>query len=164
MSAAISRGPKSSHLKWMLIGLGSMFGLQIIISLIFTAIAFLLARSSADVMQNTVVVATFGLMLGAFLVGGFIIGWWSGQKRILDSILVAVITVALSIGVYAALPASNKEQFISGYLLSSPARGSLLFVLAIVAAAIGAYWGWHLTLSEEEVLEETSISPERRVK
>ena len=162
MSAAISSEHKNSHLKWILIGLGSMFGLQIIISLAFTAIAFLLASSSADVMQDTIVIVTFGLMLGAFLVGGFVIGWRSGEKRILDSILVAIITVALCVGVYAALPASNKEQFISGFLLSSPARGALFFVLALIAAGIGAYWGWHVTLSEEELLEETSISPDRR--
>ncbi|HXG65582.1 MAG TPA: hypothetical protein VNO70_10775, partial [Blastocatellia bacterium] len=66
--------------------------------------------------------------------------------------------------VYAALPESSRIQFLSGYLLSDLGRGAVFLVLAVIAAAAGVYWGWQVAIPEEAVLEETSISPERRRK
>ena len=51
------------RIKWMLVGLGFTFGLQVIISLIFTGIAFSAARSQSGVPENQFVVAVFGLTL-----------------------------------------------------------------------------------------------------
>ena len=60
--------------------------------------------------------------IGAFLIGGFIIGWKSGQRRVFDSVIAAAITVGLSFVVYLLIPQGYKAQFITGALLSDPAQ------------------------------------------
>src|SRR5215208_1538666 len=124
--------------KWILVGLSFTFGLQVLISLAFTAIAYNAASSPAGLPQDTFIIAAFGLTIGAFLIGGFVIGWMSEEVRVFDSMLVTVITLALVFLIYTALPHGNKAQFVSGYLLNDLRRGTLFLALALVAAAIGA--------------------------
>ena len=162
MSAVLSATDTRDHVKWTMIGLASMFGLQIVVSLIFDAIALARAQSSTAFMQDTAPIVILGLMIGAFLVGGFIIGWRSEQRRLFDAVIAAAMTVGLSFLVYLLLPEVYKDRFITGGLLDEPAQAALFLVLGFVAAPIGAYWGWHVAQSEEDVLEETSISPEHR--
>ena len=145
------------RIKWILVGLGFTFGLQVIISLIFTGIAYSTKGSQADVMSDTVVAVTFGLTVGAFLVGGFIVGWLTQEVRVIDAMIVAVATLVLALLVYAALPSGNKAQFISGYLLGNVARGSVLAVIALIASAIGAYWGWHVNVPQEGALDRVAL-------
>lgn len=145
------------RIKWILVGLGFAFGLQVIISLLFTGVAYSNKGSLADVVSDTAVAVTFGLTLGAFLVGGFVIGWLTEELRVLDSLIVAVVTMALTLLVYTALPSGNKGQFISGYLLSDVRRGAPLAVVALIAAAIGAYWGWHLKVPQEGVFDRIAL-------
>ncbi len=145
------------RIKWILVGLGSTFGLQVIISLIFTGIAYSTKGSQADVMSDTVVAVTFGLTVGAFLVGGFVVGWLTEEVRVIDALIVAVATLVLALLVYAALPSGNKAQFISGYLLGNVARGSVLAVIALIASAIGAYWGWHVKVPQEGALDRVAL-------
>ena len=143
--------------KWILVGLSFTFGLQVLISLAFTAIAYSAASSQTGVPQDTFIMTAFGLTLSAFLVGGFVIGWMSEEVRVLDSMLVTVITLALVLLVYSALPHVNKAQFVSGYLLNDLRRGILFLVLALIAAAIGAYWGWHVKVPQEGVLDRIAL-------
>ncbi|MFP5260472.1 MAG: hypothetical protein ACLGJB_01035 [Blastocatellia bacterium] len=143
--------------KWILVGLGFTFGLQVLISLAFTAIAYNAAGSRTGVPQDTLIVIVFGLMLGAFLIGGFVIGWMSEEVRVLDSLLVAAITMALVVLVYSALPRGSKAQFISGYLLNDLRRGALFLALALVASTAGAYWGWHVKVPQEGVLDRIAL-------
>lgn len=145
------------RIKWILVGLGFTFGLQVIISLIFTAIAFSNRSSQADVVSDTAVAVAFGTAIGAFLIGGFVIGWLTEELRVLDSITAAVLTLALTLLVYTALPSGNKAQFITGHLLNDVRRGLLLTVLAFIAAAIGAYWGWHLKVPQEGALDRVAL-------
>jgi hypothetical protein len=145
------------RIKWILVGLGFTFGLQVIISLIFTAVAFSNRSSQADVVSDTAVAVAFGTAIGAFLIGGFVIGWLTEELRVLDSITAAVLTLALTLLVYTALPSGNKAQFITGHLLNDVRRGLLLTVLAFIAAAIGAYWGWHLKVPQEGALDRLAL-------
>lgn len=145
------------RIKWILVGLGFTFGLQVIISVIFTAIAFSNRSSQADVVSDTAVAVAFGTAIGAFLIGGFVIGWLTEELRVLDSITSAVLTLALTLLVYTALPSGNKAQFITGHLLNDVRRGLLLTVLAFIAAAIGAYWGWHLKVPQEGALDRVAL-------
>lgn len=145
------------RIKWILVGLGFTFGLQVIISLIFTAVAFSNKSSQADVVSDTAVAVALGTAIGAFLIGGFVIGWLTEELRVLDSIIAAVLTLALTLLVYTALPAGNKAQFITGFLLNDVRRGLLLTVLAFIAAAIGAYWGWHLKVPQEGALDRLAL-------
>ena len=121
------------RLKWILVGLGFTFGLQVVISLLFTGIAYSTKESAADVVSDTAAAVAFGAALGAFLIGGFIIGWLTEELRIIDSLIVAVLTLALTVLVYIALPSGNKGQFVSGYVLSDVRRGALFAVAALIA-------------------------------
>lgn len=146
------------RLKWTLVGIGFTFGLQVIISLLFTGVAYGTRESSADVVSDTAAAVAFGAALGAFLVGGFVIGWLTEEMRIVDSLIVALLTLALTLFVYTALPAGNKGQFVSGYLLSDVRRGVLFAVVALIAAVIGAYWGWHLKVPQEGVFDRIALA------
>jgi MFS family permease len=145
------------RIKWILIGLGFTFGFQVIISLLFTGIAYSNRSSAADVVSDTAVAVAFGAAVGAFLIGGFVIGWLTEDLRVVDSLIVAVLTLALTLLVYTALPSGNKGQFISGQLLSNVSRGSLLAILALIAGTIGSYWGWHLKVPQEGVLDRIAL-------
>jgi len=144
------------RIKWILVGLGFTFGLQVIISLIYTGIAYSAASGSA-VPQDTIVVTAFGLMLGAFLIGGFVVGWMSEEVRVLDSIIVAALTLVLTLLVYSALPSGNKGQFVSGYLLNNVNRGAVFVALALIAAAIGSFWGSRVKVPQEGVLDRVAL-------
>jgi hypothetical protein len=145
------------RIKWILVGLGFTFGLQVIISLIFTGIALSAHSTEADVVSDTAVAVAFGTAIGAFLIGGFVIGWLTEELRVLDSLIAAVSTLALTLLVHTALPTNFKDQFISGVLLSNVSRGLLLSGLALVAAAIGAYWGWHVNVPQEGALDRVAL-------
>jgi MFS family permease len=145
------------RIKWILVGLGFTFGLQVIISLLFTGIAYSNKSSAADVISDTAVAVAFGSAVGAFLIGGFVIGWLTEELRVVDSLIVAVATMTLTLLVYAALPSGNKGQFISGHLLSNVSRGSLLAILALIAGVIVSYWGWHLKVPQEGVLDRIAL-------
>ncbi|HEY6331104.1 MAG TPA: hypothetical protein VI756_17380, partial [Blastocatellia bacterium] len=153
-----------SRVKSLLVGLGFTFGLQVIISLAFTGFAYSAARSHTDVPQGTASIIVFGFTLGAFLVGGFVVGWVNEDLRIGDGLLVAALTLILTTAVYATLPAGNKAQFVTGTMLSDPQgdlalRGqTILFVfLALIASGIGAYIGWHMSVPGEGVFDRVVL-------
>ena len=145
-----------NRIKWILVGLGFTFGLQVIISVVYTAVAYSAARGFAAP-QETIVITAFGFMLGAFLIGGFVVGWMSEEMRLLDSLIVAALTLVLTLLVYSALPSDNKGQFVSGYLLNNINTAALFIVLALIAAAIGAYWGSHVKVPQEGVLDRVAL-------
>ena len=144
------------RIQWMIIGLGFAFGLQVMISLAYTALAFRAASSGAPVPQETVSVIVLGLTLGAFLIGGFVVGWTEESFRLVDALAVALLTLALNAVVYQALPAANKPQFIAGAWLTEQTGhlaltgATVIFIaLAVIASVAGAYWGWHTAVPSE---------------
>jgi MFS family permease len=141
------------RIKWTLIGLGFTFGLQVIISLLFSLIASGAARNQADVQ----LMIAYGLSLGAFMIGGFVIGWMSEELRVLDALLVTVIALLLVSLVYAALPNANRGQFVSGYFLSALQRGLIFTLLSLGVAAAGAYWGWHVKAPQERAIDRIAL-------
>lgn len=143
--------------KWILVGLGFTFGIEVIVSLIFTAVAYSAANSGTDVLVDPALMFAFGLSLGAFLIGGFVMGWMSEEVRVLDALLVAVMALLLVGLVYAALPHDNRGQFVSGYFLSDIRRAIAFTTLSLIASAIGAYWGWHVTVPQEGVLDRIAL-------
>ncbi|HWP45060.1 MAG TPA: hypothetical protein VNO14_17590 [Blastocatellia bacterium] len=149
------------RIKWILVGLGFTFGLQVIISLIFTGIAFSAARSETGVPQESISVLVIGISLGAFLIGGFIIGWMSEELRIIEALIVAIATLVLSALIFAALPEGNKGQFLTGLLVGNftkhPGQSAVFVVLALAAAAAGNYIGWHVKVPHEGVLDRAAL-------
>src|SRR2546423_7449065 len=141
------------RIKWTLIGLGFTFGLQVIISLLFSGIGYGTARNQIDIWW----MIAYGLSLGAFLVGGFVIGWMSEELRVLDAVLVTVVALLLVSLVYAALPNANRGQFVSGYFLSALQRGLVFTSLSLAAAAAGAYLGWHVKVPQERAIDRIAL-------
>ncbi len=152
------------RIKWMLVGLGFTFGLQVLISLIFTGIAFSAARSETVTEGRSISLLALAFTIGSFLIGGFILGWMEEAMRILEAIVVAIVTLLLSGVIYAYLPAGNKSQFVTGLLLSGrPDRfevtgfGILFVVLALVAAAAGAYLGGRVSVPQESAIDRVAL-------
>ena len=149
------------RIKWILVGLGFTFGLQVLLSLIFIGIAES-ARSSSETTgtappMDTYTVAIFGLVLGAFVIGGFVIGWMSEELRVVDALLAAVLTIALVWLIHMVLPSGRQGQFASGFLLDTGARAAVFIPLSLIASAIGAYWGWHIGVPQEGVLDRVAL-------
>src|SRR5215469_7205974 len=145
-----------TRIKWMMIGLGFAFGLQVVISLIYTGLAFSAARSGTALPQGTVALIVLGVTLGAFLIGGFVVGWAEEKLRVGDAVAVALLTLGLNAVVYLALPDANKAQFVSGAWLTDQtgriaATGTtLLFVaLAVAGTLVGAYCGSRTAVPSE---------------
>lgn len=145
------------RIKWFLVGLGFTVGLQVIVSLLFTGVAYDAATSSASVAQELVLVVALALLICAFLIGGFVVGLVSEELRLLDSAMVALAGVCVSSLVYFGLPAANKAQFVTGYMLDDLGRAALFVGMAVVAALIGAYWGWHVVAPQEGVLDRVAL-------
>ena len=155
------------RIKWMLVDLGFTFGLQVLISLIFTSIAFSAAGSQTGVQERSISLLVLSFAVGSFLVGGFILGWMEEAMRIVDAMIVAAVTLGLSIAIYAyAIYAhlSIKDQFVTGLLLSGrtdrfelTGMGILFIVLALVAAAAGAYLGGKVSVPQESNIDRVAL-------
>src|SRR5438128_4641915 len=109
-------GLMRDRIKWTLIGLGFTFGLQIIISLLFSGISA--PRNQLDIF----LMIAYGLSLGAFLIGGFVIGWMSEELRVLDAVLVTVVALLLVLLGFAALPNGNRGPFVTGHFSTALTR------------------------------------------
>jgi MFS family permease len=148
------------RIKWMLVGLGFTFGLQVLISLIFTGVAFSAARSQSGVPESQFVVVVFGLTLGAFLIGAFVIGWMSDELRIVDALCVAILTLLLTGLVHTALRTeSNQALFVTGNWLGSGTWGqsAIYVLLALAGAAAGSYIGSHVRMPREGILDRVAL-------
>src|SRR5262249_14658826 len=154
-----------SRIKWVLVGLGFTFGLQVLISLAFTGVAYGAAGRGVSLPQGTTSVMVFGFAVGAYLVGGFVVGWMNEKLRIGDGIIVALLTLVTTVLVYLALPDANKAQFVNGILLSDPAGKlavsgkSLAFVVSgVMVSCLGAYIGWHATVPQEGIFDRVALA------
>jgi hypothetical protein len=154
-----------TRIKWVLAGLGFTFGLQVLISLVFTGVAYSAAGPGTSVSQGTTSVVVFGFAVGAYMVGGFVVGWMNEKLRVGDGVIVAVLTLLLTIVVYLALPGGNKAQFVNGILLTDPAGNlafsgkSIAFIASgLAAAALGGYIGWHATVPQEGVFDRVALA------
>jgi MFS family permease len=153
-----------NRIKWLLVGLGITFGLQVLISLIFTGIAFSAARSESGTQEESISVLILGFTIGSFLVGGFVIGWLEESIRVTDGLIVAVATLILSALIYISLPQGNKGQFVTGIYLGGGAdqflltgRGAIFAALALVAAAAGSYLGGRVSAPQESALDRVAV-------
>jgi MFS family permease len=154
-----------NRIKWVLVALGVAFGLQVLISLVYTWIAYSAAGSAQGVPQGTTSAVVFGFALGTYLIGGFVVGWMDDKLRIGDGIVVALLTLVPAILLYLALPEGNRAQFVIGVLLSDPAGNlvlsgrSILFILSgTMASALGAYIGWHATVPQEGIFDRIALA------
>lgn len=142
------------RIKWMLVGLGFTFGLQSLIALIANLFVFTGAPDSPP--QGVAVAIVFGLMIGAFLVGGFVVGLMSEGMPLLETTGITFLTLFLSACVFLFSAGAGDRFYLTTYWLSdssghlSVTAGSFLYVgLALLAAAIGAYVGYRVTIPQD---------------
>lgn len=138
------------RMKWMLFGLGFTFGIQVTISLIAN---LLFGKTQSS--QGIILVLVFGLTLGAFLVGGFVIGLMSERLRLLDAVGVAMATILLNGLLLLLMSAGNSNYLAMSWLNDSAGRISftgqsfLYIILALVASMAGTYIGWRVQAPQE---------------
>jgi len=154
-----------NRIKWVLVALGVAFGLQVLISVVYTWIAYSAAGSGLPVPQGTTSVVVFGFAVGTYLVGGFLVGLMNDKLRIGDGIIVALLTLVPAMLVYLALPEGNRAQFVIGVLLSDAAGTlvlsgrSIVFIMSgTMASALGAYIGWHATVPQEGIFDRIALA------
>lgn len=147
-------GEMRDRVKWVLVGIGSTLGLHVIISLIFAGIIQPTASSTLSVI-------VFGLGLGAFLIGGFIVGWMSEELRLVDALIVVITTLVLTTIILLVLPDTSRGQFVTvlplGDLTGHPAESLIFISLAGVAAVAGTYIGWHVTVPQEGIVDRVAL-------
>jgi hypothetical protein len=148
------------RVKWIAIGFGFMVGIQILTSLLLIGLAQMLKTSPNLVLEPYWIFVILGLTLGAFFLGGFVIGRVEEAPRITDAVIAAIVTLALSVIVFLALPESSRDQFTGSKWLADAAGnassqwvGALLIAPALIASALGAYLGYSMTTPVENVVE-----------
>lgn len=147
------------RIKWALVGLGFAIGLQVLISLIFTGIAYSAASSNAPPSEGSILIVLFGLTLGAFLIGGLVIGWMNEEPRHLDTLVVAVLTIGLNFLILRLLPHDNEAQFVTGnWLREANMRQAVLFVaLALISSVAGGHIGGYFKVPTEGVIDRVLL-------
>ena len=148
------------RVKWIVVGFGFMVGIQVLASLLLIGLAQMLKASPNLVLEPYWVFVIFGLTLGAFFLGGFVIGRVEEAPRIIDAVIAAIATLALSVIVFLALPEGSRNQFTGSKWLAdavgntaSPWVGALLIAPALIVSALGAYLGYSITRPVENVVE-----------
>lgn len=155
-----------THLKWILIGLGFMFGLQVVISLVFTGISYEAAREPLHIMaeKEKLALITFGAIIGAYLIGGFVVGWLNERPRLIDSLIAAAVTLALTALIYASLSPGNRSNFVSGEWMTDTtgrialsSQGMLLIAIAFVATIAGTLLGYLRTVPDTRISRAAAL-------
>jgi hypothetical protein len=146
------------RMKWMLLGLGFTFGIQATISLIAN---LLLGKTQSP--QGILLVLIFGLTLGAFLIGGFVIGLMSEKIRLLDSAIVAMATILLNGFLLLLVSGGSSNYLAMNWLNDSAGRISitgqsfLYIILALVASMAGTYIGWRVQAPQEGQFDRIAL-------
>jgi len=148
------------RVKWIAIGFGFMVGIQVLASLLLIGLTQRLKASPNLIMEPYWVFVIFGLTLGAFFFGGFVIGRVEEEPRITDAMIAGVATLALSVIVFLALPECDRNQFTGSKWLADPFGNTAstwvsapLITPALIASALGAYLGYLMTTPVESMVE-----------
>jgi len=148
------------RIRWIAIGFGFMVGIQVLASLMLIGLGMMLERSPGIILGPYWAFVLLGLTLAAFFFGGFIIGRVEEKPHVVDAVVAAIATLALSAIVYLILPESSRTQFTgSGWLAeafgatASAWISALLIVPALGGSALGAYAGYLMTTPVEGMFE-----------
>jgi hypothetical protein len=148
------------RVKWITIGFGLMVGIQVLASLLLIGLAQMLKASPNLVLDPYWVFVVLGLTLGAFFLGGFVIGRVEEAPRITDAVIAAIATLVLSVIVFLALPESSRGQFTGSKWLADAASNTasswisaLLIAPALIASALGAHLGYLMAAPVESAVE-----------
>lgn len=147
--------------KRMLIGLGFTFGLQALISFIASLLIF--NQATKDAPQTIIFLFLLALTLAAFFAGGFIVGLMSDVISLIDSAIVTVLALLLSVLVLAVSTEGNSHYMITSWISDASGRWLisgqtfLYIAVALLASSIGNYLGWHIDVPQENQFDRLAL-------
>jgi len=138
------------RVKWLSVGVGVMFGMQVLILFI---IHNLIPAVAPPGFSN--LLATIAYTLVAFLAGGFVIGLMAERIEIVEPVLATMVTLAID--VVTTLVGGLGGMFLFSFAVQQGDYGIAAAIggVATVAALAGSLAGERLTVPEESWIDQT---------
>jgi hypothetical protein len=140
------------RIKWLCIGVGVMYGMQLIILLIIHNFIPLSAPPAFSTLLATVVST-----LVAFMAGGFVIGLMSERVAIVEPAIATVLTLAID--AIIATVGGLSGMFLFSFAIAQGNYGTALTIAAVafVAAMAGSLTGERMTVPTENWVDQTLV-------
>jgi hypothetical protein len=138
------------RIKWLCVGVGVMYGTQLIILLI---IHNLIPMSAPPEFSNLLATVVYTLI--AFMAGGFVIGLMAERVDITESAIATVLT--LGIDTVTSLSGGLSGMFLFSYAIGQGSYGTALTIAAVaaVAAVAGSLAGERLAVPSESWVSQS---------
>jgi hypothetical protein len=140
------------RIKWLCMGVGVMYGMQLIILLIIHNLIPLSAPPTFSVLLSTVVYT-----LVAFMAGGFVIGLMSERVAIIEPAIATVLTLAID--AITAIAGGLSGMFLFSFAIAQGNYGTALTIAAVafVAAMAGSLTGERMATPTETWVDQTLV-------
>jgi hypothetical protein len=140
------------RIKWLCMGVGVMYGMQLIILLIIHSLIPLSAPPAFSVLLATVVYT-----LVAFMAGGFVIGLMSERVAIIEPAIATVLTLAID--AITATAGGLSGMFLFSVAIGQGSYGTALTIAAVamVAAMAGSLTGERMAIPSENWVDQTLV-------
>ena len=137
------------RLKWLCVGVGVMFGTQLLILLI---VHNLIPATAPPGFSNLLATITYTLV--AFLAGGFVIGLKAERIEIVEPVVATVLTLAID--VLTTLAGGLSGMFLFSFAVTQGDYGVAVTIagVAVVAALAGALAGERLAVPVESWIDQ----------
>ena len=137
------------RIKWLLAGVGVMYGMQLLILLI---VHNLIPASAPPGFSS--LLATVVYTLVAFMAGGFVIGLMADRIRIIEPVIATIVT--LGIDVLTTVAGGLSGMFLFSFAISQGDYGTAVTIgsVAIVAALAGALAGERMAIPGESWIDQ----------
>jgi hypothetical protein len=137
------------RVKWLCVGVGVMFGMQLLILLI---VHNLIPATAPPGFSNLLATITYTLV--AFLTGGFVIGLMAERIEIVEPVIATVVTLAID--VLTTLAGGLSGMFLFSFAVGQGEYGVALSIgsVAVVAALAGALAGERLAVPMESWIDQ----------
>ena len=138
------------RVKWLSVGVGVMFGMQVLILFIIHNLIPAVAPPGFSSL-----LATIAYTLVAFLAGGFVIGLMAERIEIVEPVLATMVTLAID--VVTTLVGGLGGMFLFSFAVQQGDYGIAAAIggVATVAALAGSLAGERLTVPEESWIDQT---------
>ncbi len=140
------------RIKWMCVGVGVMYGMQLLILLI---VHNLIPYSAPPGFSN--LLGTVAYTLVAFMAGGFVIGLMAERVEIVEPIIATAVT--LSVDLLTTLTAGLSGMFLFSFAVGQGDYGTAFTIggVATVAALAGALAGERLAVPVESWIDQALV-------
>jgi hypothetical protein len=140
------------RIKWLCVGVGMMYGMQLVILLIIHNLIPLSAPPAFSVLLATVVST-----LVAFMAGGFVIGLKSERVAIIEPAIATVLTLAID--AITATAGGLSGMFLFSVAIEQGSYGTALTLAAVgfVAAMAGSLTGERMAIPSETWVDQTLV-------